>query len=713
MKVNLLIISILFPLFLFNTSALIAQNRTFRRCGTDELLQEMMSKDNDLGQHIENLEQNYIRALRSSFPESSLRSACEVYTIPVVVHIIYDDNNSNISDEQVISQIEVLNEDYRHLPETPGFGEGVDMGIQFCLAGKDPNGNATTGITRTFSPLTSHNTSRDRDLKELIKWETDQYLNIWVVKSLEQTVGNETEEILGYTFLPGTIQKSLEGIVISNLNFGKGGTALPPFNRGRTLTHEVGHYLGLRHTFNEGCSGNLTQTCLSQGDRVCDTPAEQQPKYGCPSNSNSCTEEGCDLADPIRNYMNYVDDVCMDQFTDGQRDRIRFFISDPGFTLNQITSASNLIATGCTMELLPGLPEPKFSADQVNICPGTTVQFSNESEGCIESVSWTFEGGNPAVSTADNPSVTYATPGIYEVVLSLKNGNTEIEEVRESFIQVIDAPISPPLSVNFESATIPQSWKNEDEAGDGGWEIAENTGGEGNFALVLPNFQRNSGCSIDRFISPTIDLSNSAQATLSFDYAYRAAGTVAEQADSLIIEIFNSCGDFSEVLFAQGGALLSTAQGFNSTVEYIPSSSDWRTLNLDLSQYVGESEVRISFTQKGKGGQNFYLDDISLLTETVSADDDLDLASASPLYPNPFRDELHIELTFSQGTSMTMKMMDLEGTSIWSQTLKHVPAGTFSYAIDEGILEGLSPGIYLFAMEVNEARSIRKVVKFP
>ncbi len=261
-----------------------------------------------------------------------------IYRIPVVVHVIHTNGIENISEEQIKSQITVLNEDYRKIAETPGFGLGADTEIEFYLAQKDPSGQPTNGINRIYSSLTIHNDETEElTLKNLIRWPVDRYLNIWVVRSIK---GN----VLGYTRFPDEAPE-LDGVVCQHSNFGRIGTVRPPYNKGRTITHEVGHWLGLYHIFEEGCKGTDNTNCATQGDRVCDTPptANENGNYHCPPFLNSCIEYPVDIPDQLDNYLDYLDDSCMSRFTNGQKQRMQNLLR---IYRNKIYSDENLAATG-------------------------------------------------------------------------------------------------------------------------------------------------------------------------------------------------------------------------------------------------------------------------------------------------------------------------------------------------------------------------------
>jgi len=230
--------------------------------------------------------------------------------IPVVVHVLHNKPAENISTAQIKSQIAVLNKDFRaknpDKSKVPAVWRGLvsDAGIEFKLATKDPSGKPTTGITRKKTNRTSFGT--DDSMKSAATggvdaWPTNKYLNIWVC-----TLAGG---ILGYAQFPGGPPKT-DGVVILNTAFGTKGTASAPFNLGRTTTHEVGHWLNLRHIWGdtEDCSG---------GDLVADTPNALTPNFGTPTFPHVSCSNGPN-GDMFVNYMDYVDDKAMFMFTTQQ-----------------------------------------------------------------------------------------------------------------------------------------------------------------------------------------------------------------------------------------------------------------------------------------------------------------------------------------------------------------------------------------------------------
>ena len=299
-----------------------------RNCGTMLYLEQQTQNNPNLKQaHIANeiKIQNWILSKRNN----SLNS---VITIPTVVHIVYNNNNENITDLQIQSQIDILNEDFRRLnadtTNTPLAFQSLaaDCGIEFCLANTDPNGNTTTGITRTSTSQSSFSTNDDVKYTSsggIDSWNTSEYLNIWVC--------DLSGSLLGYAQFPGGSASS-DGVVCDYQYFGNIGTATSPYDLGRTTTHEVGHWLNLRHIWGDSNCGN---------DFCNDTPEHSSSNYGCPNypSTSNCNGNGS-YGDMFMNYMDYTNDGCMNMFTLDQKTRMIAAIN---------TSRSGLLTSnGCT-----------------------------------------------------------------------------------------------------------------------------------------------------------------------------------------------------------------------------------------------------------------------------------------------------------------------------------------------------------------------------
>lgn len=258
---------------------------------------------------------------RSIESGQAMRFVSKLITIPVVVHVVHRTAAEDISDAQVKSQIDSLNRDFRakntDVSKVPKVWKSLigDANIQFALASKDPKGKKTSGITRTatkaasFGPDDSVKAAKTGGVNP---WPTDRYLNFWVC--------NLGQGLLGYAQFPGGPSKT-DGVVILNSAFGTQGTAQAPFNKGRTTTHEVGHFLGLRHIWADtsDCSGD---------DFVSDTPRARTANFGKPKFPHITCNNGPN-GDMFVNYMDYVDDAAMCMFTAAQVARMNATLAGP------------------------------------------------------------------------------------------------------------------------------------------------------------------------------------------------------------------------------------------------------------------------------------------------------------------------------------------------------------------------------------------------
>ena len=298
-----------------------------RNCGTMQYLSEQIEKNPSLKINFEKTEHKLQQWINSNNTKTS-----NVITIPVVVHVVYYNSNENISDQQIFSQIDIINEDFRRLNadtiNTPLAFQSVavDTEIEFCLASEDPNGNTTTGITRTATSQSSFSTNDGVKYSSsggVDAWNTSEYLNIWVC--------DLSGGLLGYAQFPGGTASS-DGVVCDYAYFGNMGTATSPYDQGRTLTHEIGHWLNLRHIWGDSFCGN---------DFCNDTPEHSGSNYGCPNfpSTSNCNGNGSS-GDMFMNYMDYTDDACMNIFTNDQKTRMIAAIN---------TSRSGLLTSnGCS-----------------------------------------------------------------------------------------------------------------------------------------------------------------------------------------------------------------------------------------------------------------------------------------------------------------------------------------------------------------------------
>ena len=314
---------------IFILSSILCSSQEKRNCGTNERLELYRQSHPESIRKSQLLEQDIQKWI-----DENANTKTNAITIPVVVHVVYKNNSENISDAQIQSQIDVLNKDFRRLNQdasnTPFdfLPFATDMQIEFCLA-KRYLGVPTTGIVRKQTNLPEFHLYSDSifftNFGGSSAWNTNRYLNIWVC--------DIAGSVMGWAQFPGGGNSQTDGIVIDHERFGITGTVSQPYHKGRTTTHEVGHWLSLFHIWGDNTCGD---------DYVTDTPEQEQANFGCNIHPKpSCTNSG----DMFMNFMDYSDDACMNIFTEGQKQRAMAVLN---------TSRVGLISSnGCQPFILP------------------------------------------------------------------------------------------------------------------------------------------------------------------------------------------------------------------------------------------------------------------------------------------------------------------------------------------------------------------------
>lgn len=680
-------------------------------CITTEMTEELMKQDPQYKINQDELErftEQYELQQRNN--SSANKTSSVVRIIPVVFHVIHAGGNENISDAQLLSQIDVLNADFRRLnadtTDTPGPFKplGADCQIEFRMAQLDPNGNCTDGIVRVFSPLTYN---ARNNVKALSYWPSNKYLNIWIVKTIENSNGGPGN-VIGFAQFPGTGTAATDGVVFASDWTGNIGTAVANGGEGRTATHEVGHWLNLRHIWGDdagACTGS---------DMVSDTPNQADWTLSiCPTFPllDACTGTGNGVL--FSNYMDYTNGNCQNIFTTGQSSRMNATLSLATSGRNNLHTTANLIATGTNGTVaVPCAVIPSMVYDTKYICAGGTVSFNEYYyNGVATSRVWTFPGGTPATSTNPNEIVTYNTPGTYDVIYSVSNavGTNTITYTGFVVVSPSVASINAPYADGFEGIFPGTDYQIYDADNTYMWEQTTLAAATGTNSIYLNNFAGNQG--IDAFITPNYNCTNVSNISLKYKVAYAVKSTTCT--DYLKISVSTDCGKSWTFKNSKSGLTLATVSTA-VTSAFVPTAAQWRQETINMSgNATNKANVRFKFeygvasssAATAVKGNNIYIDDINL-TGTVGFNESFAEEAGMELSPNPTQNSSNLTFVTTQTADVQIKVIDVVGKVCQTQLLEKLAPGNHQYQVGND----LNKGVYFVELSSKGKKGVLKLI---
>lgn len=730
---NKSIFSLIF-IFVIGTSLISAQNWCGSVAHQKDLIKNQPEKAAALQERIESF--NRLQQENTELRQKNN----DHFIIPVVFHVIHAGGTENISLAQIEDQMRILNEDFARLnadtTKTPSvFAEYAgDTNIQFRLAKIDPEGKCTQGVTRTFSNLTYE---ARNNVKSLIQWDPSRYMNVWVVRTIEN-FSDDGGIILGFAQFPNQLwtDSGTDGIVMRHNYCGSIGTASS--NYGRTLTHEAGHWLNLIHIWGDNDCGN---------DYVNDTPTSQEPNYGvCDSNGDgpggnfpyhvgTCSQSQNQTitqtsGEMFMNYMDYSDDFCMNMFSLGQGARMRSAITT---YRTDLTTQANLIATGTNDDYVAVecAPIAEFVSNHTFGCKGDGFEFeSNTFNTPLESITsyeWTFEGANPSSSSDENPSVTYMQTGSFDVSLTVTNaiGSNTITKSGYVTVSSVNAEIEGPYFQDFESEAFPtfdnspeQNWLMS-ESDDDAWERTTNASspdlspinnGQNEASFRIRSLEFTEPGEIHSLITPGMDLSNiNAPARAYFDLAY--AKRTGNTNDLLEIFVSDDCGrtwtrrwdrecnDEIDDLTTNGGG--------NVVFPYTPSDAHWEQQSVNINNYAGRSNVSLKFEFSGDGGNWLYIDNF-VVCETANLGLTDGAFSELNIYPNPSKGDATIEFSLYKKSNIDITLSNLHGAVLAQKRM--APRAELNRIQLKELYSSLKAGIYFIKFTQDGVSTTKKIV---
>lgn len=676
------------------------------KCLTEILFQEEAAKNPQLlieRERMEEWTQHYLEE-QAALPAAE-KGASVPKIIPVVVHVIHYGGAENISKAQILDQIRILNEDFNAAnPDTancPAVFKPLigNTQVEFRMAQLDPNGNCTDGIVRVYSPLT---VNARNNVKALSYWPSNQYLNIWIVSSIENS-GGSPGQVIGFAQFPGTGPATTDGVVIKHDFMGDIGTAANSGGAGRTTTHEVGHWLNLRHIWGDATCGN---------DFVSDTPPHFEANLStCPTwpHLSNCPGNAPN-GDMYPNYMDYTNGNCQNMFSIGQAARMNTALASATSGRNNLWNANNLVLTGTDGSpavLCP--PKADFIPRPRMICEGGSTQFVDGSwRGEVASRVWTFPGGTPATDTSRNPVVVYNTPGTYDVTLTVTNAAGTDSKTETGIVIVSPNSVTPtvPYTEGFEGGLFPSAngWININSNGGSEWEVNSTAAATGQFSINLYNFAGN-GKGPDEFITNAFNLSNVTGTMMTFDMAFAYPTLTGTNDDKLTVYFSTNCGQTWMPRYAKQGATLATTTAAVNN-DFYPTSTQWRTETVSLTptSVSTKPNVRFRFEFTHDTGNNLYIDNINL-TGTVGINDVNADNSNVNVYPNPSSSFTYVDFNMTYGGIVKIDVSDAQGRVVNTFT-DELPAGEHQYTMSQD----LAKGVYFVRLTFGDKAVTKRVV---
>ncbi len=630
--------------------AILGQLYSQRNCGTTEYQHNLEINDPSIIRNREEIEE-FTRNFVTQYSEGERVNV----TIPVVVHVVWNTTTENISDAQIQSQLTVLNNDFRRLnadvANTPSAFSNLtaDANINFCLASVDPNGNATNGVVRVQTSVTAFGTNdqvKSSSTGGSNAWDRNRYLNLWVC--------DISGGILGYAQFPGG-SASTDGVVVDYQYFGTTGTATAPFNKGRTATHEIGHWLNLYHIWGDdgtGCTGS---------DLVSDTPNQGSENYGCPVFPKVSCSNGPN-GDMFMNYMDYTDDACMFMFSTGQAARMQALFASGGARVSLLTS------NGC------GTPTPVICGNVTGLSVASITQTS-------ANVSWSALTGATSYTVQYKPtsSTTFTSVDVATTsysITGLTAGTSYNVQVRANCAAGNGAFTASTFTTAAPTSTCTDIYE------------TNNTSSQAKTISVNTNIIARIGNSTDkdwfRFSNTTsarnirIDLTN-----LPADYDVR---------------LYNPSG--TQVAISQNGGTTSEVINYNTT-----TTGTWR---VQVYGYNGAFNASSCYTLRASISSTAFREDgteSEVPADLVSdASEPLQIAS---IFPNPTNGKLNLILDSQVDGYVQMNIMDITGRTAITSLLQ-VVSGRNSALID---IAELPNGVYNVIVSDGNHRSTQLVIK--
>jgi hypothetical protein len=675
-------------------------------CGATEVQNKWFAEHPELKARFDRLQAEAEARDRDFFNKSiQQRTAISApnFTIPVVFHILHQGGSENISELQVRDAVDILNRDFRKQNADTSIVVAAfqniigDAKIEFRLATLDPNGVCTDGIIRHWDPNTNWTGNW---LDYVYTWDPTQYLNVYVVKSMNSNAA-------GYTFLPGSgIPPDVDAIVMLSNYVGSIGTG--NVGTSRTLTHETGHWLDLPHVW--GGTNNPGVACGDDG--VGDTPVTKGFSNCTLNNSTICTPG---VPENIQNYMEYS--YCSRMFTNGQAFRMQNAAASTVSGRNNLSTPTNLANTGVTNPGSGCIPALTISLPGLTVCSGKTLSFASfTSNANPTSYAWSANNGaivnNPS---AANASVQFVNTGITTVSCTVSNANGSASASRTITV-VNGVPQITALNVeSFETSNnVPAQWSVINNGTPlQKWEVTSAGAASGANSMFVPG-EAMPPNSIEILETPSYDFLNNPGALFFFSYAY--ARKNPSNKDVFKLQASKDCGGTWTNIWEPSNASLANSSASDQSAVLYPASYNWVLIDVismcpAFFPFTSEPNVRFRFYfQEDPGGagfgNRFYLDDINFAN--ALGVNEITKAIGLHVYPNPSGSVFHLGFTLSNTANIRYEVVSVTGAVLQQAAERSFGAGSHELIINRE--QNLANGVYFLNFEMNGVKMSKKLV---